>query len=1416
MAQRTKAQLLSDLTSNFPDNMVGAITAEIFRNFITDILDSYLHDFTVVDITAAETVDSNDEDATFFNCKNTSAINVTFAASTNFHNGYFVIVHRSNALVTISGNGSDTFNGSTDALPINTVGNSIVIMKIADGEFLAIPLERGFMHVLENYLFVSDGAGGVRQASMRETDTQFIATKEIVTTPTSIIFGENGVEISSAGQALNFDGTDGSEAFFILSRYDPTNGSLSFIRSRLVPRASYSVQSSKAENSTMDPSFTYTVSSLAPDGQPDENRRHTEIITLEFADTATITATLRDGGPTGRLMRRQTVDVVADTETAITLDKPLCLDIGTVVHVSIEGGARLKGQTISTVFVPFLNVTSYLGYDDQIATAHTLNDFASEIKTALETLTGTDRLARSAIYQEIVEIDNTAVTSDIYEISASDNGKLLVVTRGTGTQTYIDIPSGIASNVSFFDVFIAGIGTVNVRGKSGEGVTINQESDIRFTEHEGARVTKTPTTDEWGLLFNSMGGSGTPAGASPITEVVTHTATGTQNFGGIVTGKVHVLQSTVTSFDTLGVATFSDDGLFVITNLNSSAIEFDVSASGENFAGHGSGVAFNVPGNSSVLFYVAGAVIYPISDYRAAGSGAMGDHPVVLTRNTPSLADLNTLAQESLNDNSGLWIVASDQDVTFEGTIDPSIMIRSLRSGILDADGASIPTSATQKSGVRLAGGTVVRIFSSTDLRVVSGPLMAAGSRYPDQPTTLIAGQVLNLVGNQVLYNIYRNRTAIIDINTTGFVEVRLPSLQNAVDLAYLNRSDVFCFRHDGTNGEVRVRTFQVGTTFSDGTQTITLNPGQIVCVTPAPSGNVWTILVTGQSTDISTENININTDWYRDGADATAADNSVRLHYRRIIVDGDVRDHIVSSDGDNNPVSLRFQHRNVQDDIAWIQWWSTWNSSVPVLGIILEEILANIPTALTYIENNINAGFDFEFDAPDSVSTVQSISWISGNEVRIRLHSAYVSSSYSVNHPVKIVSANNAVHNGEFLIDAINVVDNQVNIHVTNTGVTDGTADELGGAIASVPVYADVVFVTDDQRVTNFNLYKDSARTSPWTSHNTGWFDHTNTDAASVLAIGYNIDIETTGSQLAVQDDAGDWFSVKGGPRKSIQLLDNRTTYVSSGVYLPVSPDCIQIDTLGVGTFYIPEHPDNLEPGESRQYLVHSLSSNDNNDVTVAVGTIGAPITFDEGFLALDILNGTRHLIELYNDGNQSGCRVISPISKSSSSFPQYQTAVDATTANTDPLPMAVQHIIAQQNEDVNFRFFAFNSPANSINMRANADYVFEASVEVLFNGTEGTGLLFVPVTLMPIINGDDKEEFAHTVSLIFSRNGQSGSTAPKFSHTLRVRFEWQGSVNDQLFYDVRFGTFPAGYSRTDIQVRNWTHSQTAQLNLN
>ncbi len=74
------------------------------------------------------------------------------------------------------------------------------------------------------------------------------------------------------------------------------------------------------------------------------------------------------------------------------------------------------------------------------------------------------------------------------------------------------------------------------------------------------------------------------------------------------------------------------------------------------------------------------------------------DHPVTLRRDMPSEEDAQALVDSSLNDNSGLWIVANDQ---LSNSNRSDATIRALTSGLLDLNGDEIPTTATAANSNR-------------------------------------------------------------------------------------------------------------------------------------------------------------------------------------------------------------------------------------------------------------------------------------------------------------------------------------------------------------------------------------------------------------------------------------------------------------------------------------------------------------------------------------------------------------------------------------------------------------------------------------------------------------------------------------------------------------------------------------------
>lgn len=942
-----------------------------------------------------------------------------------------------------------------------------------------------------------------------------------------------------------------------------------------------------------------------------------------------------------------------------------------------------------------------------------------------------------------------------------------------------------------------------------------------FANNLDANVTNVQLLAQAVDALSTSGGSGQDL----LLSVVTHSATtGTQNYGGEFADRLHILGGAVSGFDALNGSTFADGKVFVVINGSSANIEFDVSAVAQSFPSYISSdpQAFDMLAGRGYMFWVKSNIIYLIGDIDLSPSAAgSSDHPVTLTRDTPTLSALAAIAAASTNANSGLWIVASDQIAATESAVDGTIMIRALSSGLLDANNAEISTTAVAKSGVVLQAGTVVRVFSSTDLRVVSTPtVMEAAMRYPDRG---VPDSPLDL-RNEGSYNTYRNRTAVVTdaaSTSTGVYEVRLPSLQNSEALAYLNRNDVFGFRNDRTDGvEVQVRTFQVGTEFSGLQNRINLAAGEVLYVTPTATGATWTILQRGQASDLNTEVININHDWYRDAEDATAADNSVRLHHRQEIVDGDLRNHVLSATSQNNPLTFRLYKRDIEDDIAWINFWSSHDSNVPPLQTIsIDALRDSVATAITYITNNISNGFDFVLDDPAAFNSVAYITYISGDTVKIGVTQP-LESHIVVGDVLSISSSSVTANNGDWAITSI--YSDRLAFNITIPGASGANNTGQSGVINRT-LYADAVLVAHDLRQVNIDLYHDSARTSPLTSLLPQWVDLTMPGSGySFLAVAYNNSLHITQSDQYLQGRDATFYKVHSGSRKDVHLLYNGDPNNGGATepdfnlnrYIPTQYAEVHIQTQAAANFIIPLQSQNIPVGETRTIRIYSDADNDGNDVTLRVGSSGILGWFEyfEGDIPLFSLQPGAYIdVEGYNDGNLHGWRIASAFQKVINSTTIYATA---TQAFAGEIPIEViSQVILVQSEDPSYVFL--NSINNKFALNTALEYKIEAQIDVLFNGTEGTGLLFVPVELIPVLTRSatdtDLPQYADRASLLFSRNGLTGNSAPKFQRTLKVDFTWQAQQADQIGLELRFGTFPQG-DVTQLQIQNFRYTVTVQ----
>ena len=96
------------------------------------------------------------------------------------------------------------------------------------------------------------------------------------------------------------------------------------------------------------------------------------------------------------------------------------------------------------------------------------------------------------------------------------------------------------------------------------------------------------------------------------------------------------------------------------------------------------------------------------------------EHPITLRRDMPTEVETQALIDASLNQNSAVWILGNDQ-LSDSNRADATIMAQ--RAGLPDLDGNDIPTTAVAANTIQMRSGSVVRMFTANDYRVVSAPV---------------------------------------------------------------------------------------------------------------------------------------------------------------------------------------------------------------------------------------------------------------------------------------------------------------------------------------------------------------------------------------------------------------------------------------------------------------------------------------------------------------------------------------------------------------------------------------------------------------------------------------------------------------------------------------------------------------------
>ena len=916
------------------------------------------------------------------------------------------------------------------------------------------------------------------------------------------------------------------------------------------------------------------------------------------------------------------------------------------------------------------------------------------------------------------------------------------------------------------------------------------------------------TTDLAFVQFQPGGATGT----APITSVQSYSATGTQNFGSNLSATLHIMESTVTSFDLLTAASADNNSFFAIQNQSTATIEFDVSANALDFIGTSDADAYDIAAGAIALFYVNGNGIYVMADTGTAGA-AGDDHPITLTRDTPSLTTLAALADASTNDNSAVWIVASNQVAATESGVDSSIMIRALAGGILDANGVELSTTAVAKSGVVLAGGTIVRVFSSTDLRVVSGPGMVAQTmRYPDLPFSGSIEIGETLPSSQGTYESYRGRTATNAGGTTNQY-IRMPSLHSAERPSWVREGDVFVMRHTGTSTGSQRPSFRVdntGDTIAGNNFQYWADPGETIAIQAPPVGQrTWRLFPVSQRSDGGTyyDPEQIMGEWYLTPDDALAADHSVQLNHDEQFEDSVVRDHVKSSTDSSGLISLTFEQHDPADDIGWIQWLTTWDSNIPALGSTIEAIDDEITAALAYIGASVSNTLQFEFGDPGLGggfgAAIEALTHLTGDTYRVEFASGTTLPSYlSVNDTITISGSSNSENNGDFAITAIAADREDFEFtNVNGNGAASNTG--LSGSVGR-QIYATSALVSNTYRRHNFRLYLDSDRTNQLTAVPSDWFDIATDpvpDDNLLNGIGYNNSLTRLASQFSTQDRTGGRYAILGGPRKTVNYFDNRGgEYVNSRT-LPLAYERIHLDTGGTANFYLEVFPDELDIGEARDYVIRALATNDDDDTKIFVGQSGNTVTSDEGIERFTVRPGTSITISMYNDGENSGWHLGSGFEKSFGFVTQLTTAVASDNSDANPLPVNVSLIPQAQNQDANRDIITLVGD-DELELKADVDVEVECALRFFRSGgSTPTGPANALVQIMPIVTpsgGSAADQGLFSVPTELDLNSSVGAVA-------RLSFRWVGTEGDRIKFEPRVSNLPAGYTASDISVVDW-----------
>lgn len=702
---------------------------------------------------------------------------------------------------------------------------------------------------------------------------------------------------------------------------------------------------------------------------------------------------------------------------------------------------------------------------------------------------------------------------------------------------------------------------------------------------------------------------------------------------------------------------------------------------------------------------------------------------------------------------------------------------------------------------------------------------------------TILTANGLITVPNESTYTTYVNlRVLFRRASSSGTARIfQLPEItvRNPV---FAMTGDFFSIQNDPTgqtNQNMTVRSHNASESL-DGTNTfVTLQPNEFITFQIPPVGQTRWILVdrgfvsgtdgvsgqVGSSIDtamvVADNPFSHLQSWYLDASGETYRNGDVTIEASDMLADDNIRRHVGNIfTNANSPVSSVFD-----DDQSRVAFWHamTGDSNYEITDSV-NSIRTGIDAAVTHLEATVVPGYDFTTLDPDIDFEIIAITPTGGTNIEIEVASGVDLTTFPqliVGRRVFIQNSVNANYNGVHIILARST--RHMTISVAGTLNVEGP-----GAKLNLQWYGRVVVATHASRQYNFNLghsaHGGNDATFTTNTWNPAYDPNTGTDA-SALDIDYRAAVirpsllKVQGS-ATIQDQSGVDHLIKHGSYDEIFFYDNVTPNYQNTIDLPGNYRYLYIDTDGIIlSARIDATTDQMQDGEARTITVLAAdrSSNHHYSIQFRNAATATPENIGSGAYAFFTVqrNNQVEFLLYRNSETDRGIRILTPIERVRPWAAQLTTPTTVTSSSM-VLPMGVASIIAAQDEDPGYAFgiteqFA-QVAANSYDMIREVEFTFEYNVDVIFNGQEGTGLLFVPVHLTPYINGTPRVEARASTTLLFSRNGQTGSSAPKFQESLFSALHWQATLNDEVNFRLTFGTFPAGYSISDIQIQNAT----------